>query len=402
MIMRWIAALCIVLAIESGVDVLSMPGSAQRRQSVQRTTSKADLQARLSVAAQYREQGDYDRAAQEYLKLIQLAPRFAPAYNELGVCYMRQGKLADAARALERAAQLAPTVAGVHLNLGIAYFRQERYDKAQAALERARKLEPGNGQALHLLGLSYVALKRYREAILPLQQALELTPDDISVKYNLASAYANQGELEKSEGILADLIRNHSDSAAVHLLLGDAYVGRSDEFVHINKAIEEYKRAIELDPQLPVAHFKLGQAYLKLSRLDEAGAYFRLELERAPTDQQAMVFLAGVYLAQQKPDDAIGLLDKLLKLNPRHPDALYNLGRAYLQKEEPSKAVEALKRSIALSPERSEAHYQLGRAYLKIGLDEQGRQELNIAQRLQQKQVELERQKMDRQKQTKQ
>ena len=98
--MRWIAALCIVLAIESGVDVLSMPGSAQRRQSVQRTTSKADLQARLSVAAQYREQGDYDRAAQEYLKLIQLAPRFAPAYNELGVCYMRQGKLADAARAL--------------------------------------------------------------------------------------------------------------------------------------------------------------------------------------------------------------------------------------------------------------------------------------------------------------
>ena len=110
MIMRWIAALCIVLAIESGVDVLSMPGSAQRRQSVQRTTSKADLQARLSVAAQYREQGDYDRAAQEYLKLIQLAPRFAPAYNELGVCYMRQVKLADAARALERAAQLALTV----------------------------------------------------------------------------------------------------------------------------------------------------------------------------------------------------------------------------------------------------------------------------------------------------
>jgi Flp pilus assembly protein TadD len=68
----------------------------------------------------------------------------------------------------------------------------------------------------------------------------------------------------------------------------------------------------------------------------------------------------------------------------------------------PSKAVEALKRSIALSPERSETHYQLGRAYLKIGLDEQGRQELNIAQRLQQKQVELERQKMDRRKQTKQ
>jgi tetratricopeptide (TPR) repeat protein len=115
-----------------------------------------------------------------------------------------------------------------------------------------------------------------------------------------------------------------------------------------------------------------------------------------------MVFLAGVYLAQQKPDDAIGLLDKLLKLNPRHADALYNLGRAYLQKEEPAPAIEALKRSIALSPQRSEAHYQLGRAYLKIGLDEQGRQELNIAQRLQQKQVELERQKMDGQNRTKQ
>jgi tetratricopeptide (TPR) repeat protein len=109
-----------------------------------------------------------------------------------------------------------------------------------------------------------------------------------------------------------------------------------------------------------------------------------------------MVFLAGVYLAQQKPDDAIGLLDKLLKLNPRHADALYNLGRAYLQKEEPAPAVEALKRSIALSPERSEAHYQLGRAYLKIGLDEQGRRELNIAQRLQQNQIEHERQKMDK------
>jgi tetratricopeptide (TPR) repeat protein len=117
-----------------------------------------------------------------------------------------------------------------------------------------------------------------------------------------------------------------------------------------------------------------------------------------------MFFLAGVYLAQQKPDDAIGLLDKLLKLNPRHADALYNLGRAYLQKEEPAPAVEALKRSIALRPDHSEAHYQLGRAYLKIGLNEQGRRELNIAQQLQQKQVELERQKLDKesQKRTKQ
>src|SRR5262245_37369599 len=69
--MRLLAALCIVLAFESGVAALSMPGSAQRRQSGQRTTSKADLEARLSFADQYREQGDYDRATQEYLKLIQ-------------------------------------------------------------------------------------------------------------------------------------------------------------------------------------------------------------------------------------------------------------------------------------------------------------------------------------------
>jgi tetratricopeptide (TPR) repeat protein len=88
MIMRWLAVLCIALAIESGMDARSMLGFAQRRQSSRRTTSKADLQARLSVAAQHREQGDYDRAAQEYLKPIQLAPRFAPAYNELGVCYL--------------------------------------------------------------------------------------------------------------------------------------------------------------------------------------------------------------------------------------------------------------------------------------------------------------------------
>jgi tetratricopeptide (TPR) repeat protein len=152
--MRSLAALCIALALESGMDVLSMPAAVQRQQPRRRTISKADLQARLSLAAQYREQGDYEKAVQEYLKLIQLAPRFAPAHNELGVCYMRQGKLADAARTLERAAQLDPTVAGVHLNLGIAYFRLEHYDKALAALERARKHEPGNGQVLHLLGLS--------------------------------------------------------------------------------------------------------------------------------------------------------------------------------------------------------------------------------------------------------
>ena len=86
MIMRWLAALWIVLAIESGAYALSIQGYAQRRQSNQRTTSKADLQARLRSADQYREQGDYDRAAQEYQKLIQLAPRFAPACNKLGVC----------------------------------------------------------------------------------------------------------------------------------------------------------------------------------------------------------------------------------------------------------------------------------------------------------------------------
>ena len=94
--------------------------------------------------------GDRNSAHREFLKAIELAPRYADAYNGLGLVtrdsslrYNSPQLLPDAREAFEAAVYLAPRTTAVRLNLAMTLTAMRKFDDAT----QARAILPRNSSA---------------------------------------------------------------------------------------------------------------------------------------------------------------------------------------------------------------------------------------------------------------
>jgi tetratricopeptide (TPR) repeat protein len=104
-----------------------------------------------------------------------------------------------------------------------------------------------------------------------------------------------------------ELLKAQPDSPELHLLWGEAYASQFQDA----DAEREFRRAIELSPKLPWAHFDLGLLEIHQHRLDVARQEFAAELRLHPENARARYHLAFVLLEQNKPDEAVPLLKEV-------------------------------------------------------------------------------------------
>jgi len=98
-------------------------------------------------------------------------------------------------------------------------------------------------------------------------------------------------------------------------------------------------RALQLDPDHPMAHLQLASRDLKAGNLDAAEARFRRVLFLQPQDYKAVLGLAQVYDRRGEPDQAAGHYAWVLRLNPLDQFAAIRL--AALRPEPPALVVVA-------------------------------------------------------------
>jgi len=105
--------------------------------------------------------------------------------------------------------------------------------------------------------------------------------------------------------------------AAAHVNLGAVYFDRKD----YSDAVPSLKKALELDPDLPGAHAMIGAALLAQGYAAAAIQH----LEKTQSDD-----LLGVALLESnRPRDAVDHLESALVKRPDDPDLLYYLGQAH-------------------------------------------------------------------------
>ncbi len=108
--------------------------------------------------------GDLATAASKYEELIKLAPRLAPAYNNLGLVYFKEGQYAHAAAALERGLKVDPKMSSASALLGMTYFQMQEYAKARPRLEAAVAANPSDNNAEFLLVNDLTKLGDFQQA----------------------------------------------------------------------------------------------------------------------------------------------------------------------------------------------------------------------------------------------
>ncbi|MBC8468727.1 MAG: tetratricopeptide repeat protein [Planctomycetes bacterium] len=152
---------------------------------------------------------------------------------------------------------------------------------------------------------------------------------------------------------------------------GNAFFRAGDK----NNAIQEYQKALELNPNNAEAHLKLGFLFYNVKQMHKEGMeHYDKAFQLNPNDPRILHDLGIVLLHQKKIDEAIKYLSEALRRMPNGLDMQYNavnmhynLGRALLYKANSKEAMVHLSKTASLAPNHAQAHYWLALAMADQG-----------------------------------
>jgi tetratricopeptide (TPR) repeat protein len=292
----------------------------------------------------------------------------------------QQGKFDEAIGQLEMLATKEPDLRGLPRELGIVYYKKGDYLKAISNLKKALEENPGDSEGIQLIGLSYYLAGRPAEAIAPLEKVQTWFPSaNVDAAYILGICYMQTKDYASSRKAFAKMFAVPADSAASYL-----FTARMMLRFDFDVVAEEYaKKAVELDPKLPLAHSLLGEIYLFKSRIPEATEQFQKELELNPGEAAVYYKLADAYTRSQKYEDAEKLLQRSIWLDATSTGPYILMGKVLEKKGESALAVRALQRALAMDPNNPIPHHLLGLAYRELGRTEDAEHELKLSEQLQ-------------------
>ncbi len=202
----------------------------------------------------YADLGRKDEAIASYQKAIELDPKDAKAYNNLGIVYDDMGRKDEAIASYQKAIELDPKDASPYNSLGYLHLIDGNLKEAKINFEKAISINPEGYVAPINLGITYFQLKKKKRATSYFQSSLEKCPTN-SVYGNLNKVTAMLG-LERNEDALEILQRTHENFNIQqkemkdffqdwHLLAASSEPPAGiDEFIEQAKAILSYEEKL--------------------------------------------------------------------------------------------------------------------------------------------------------------
>ncbi len=216
---------------------------------------------------------DYDGALAILNKAKELGPSFADIYYHLGNVHLYKREIDEAVQCYLQALQINPRYADARLRLGtscVGYLTQssgelndgkiqELVERTKAEVETAATLNPKVRNRAFMISMDYLKNRKYSLAF---QSFLEVRPryvprigDEIIFFFTLTLLYGTEGiDLQMTEQYinkLAKVIEEYPHYADLHHHLGVAYLILCR--FEVNKALKEFKKALEINPQFQKA-----------------------------------------------------------------------------------------------------------------------------------------------------
>jgi predicted Zn-dependent protease len=291
-----------------------------------------------------------------------------------------RGHPADALKQLDALAAQPPVLPGVDRLRGLALYSQNQFPQADAAFAAALKQDPHDEESEQLRGLTLFRLGRTADAIPLLESAHEWTSQTrADPSYVLALCYMDTRQFDNARRAFATQYGFAPDSAPAYLLAARMLLRRE----YLPVAQQFATKALELDPQLPLAHALLGEIALAGEHLDEAVAEFEKERTRNPLDGSIYDRLGDAYTRSGDYTKAQQSLQRALLLEPNATGPYILLGKVLLKRQDPASAMMYLERAERMDPSNFITHSLLGQAYRSLGRPEDASRETEISQKIQ-------------------
>ena len=304
-----------------------------------------------SSAKLYALAGQYDKAAQFYLRYTQLTADDPEGWFGQAEAFTKLGSNRRALEAAEKAYSLDSTDARIRLSLARTTYlsndiaraerlyasvpdtatyeagdwvklaqialAQKKLDQADAWLARAIQMDPNSADALSAKAKLFLSQQKPDSAVVYYKKSLVLNPNSALAKINLGVALLQLKRPVEGARVLREAVTQNPDAAAVRIFLGQALVMADS----LAAAMVEYKRAMELDPKSAAAMRGAGFIYLRRGDYAQAETVLSKAAEIDPMNADGWASLGSAQSGLRKIDAGMKSFEKALTINPNHEGA---------------------------------------------------------------------------------
>jgi tetratricopeptide (TPR) repeat protein len=208
-------------------------------------------------------------------------------------------------------------------------------------------------------------------------------PPDTAAPANSSPAPGKPAQAEPAKTAPAEAAATPPDRAVAyyHLALASTYEDEAletDRPEYVTRAIDEYKTALNADPNSPLLNDGLADLYLRTGHTHDAEITARALLKNSPNDIEAHKLLGKIYLRRLSDasnsvsstspsgntlDQAIAEFEKIVALQPKSVEDRMVLGQLYTVKHDSKKAEEEFKTAQGMEPDSEDVVLNLARLY---------------------------------------
>jgi tetratricopeptide (TPR) repeat protein len=280
------------------------------------------------------------------------------AYTLLGRIHLGRSRITAAEQAFAAALKLDPLAVGALVGNGELFYRSGRYAEALSRYDAATRADPDSVIARVGTAKTWIATERAKDAQAALKELQAKHPNDPLVPLWLGHAAETLGNKKEAEQSYADAIKigeNKPESvdayvALAHLLSG---LGRGED------ANAKLAEATKRFPDLPALHRAKGEVALQAGRYDEARQ--ELEAALAKDDDLGTRFKLGVaFRRMRRFDEAAAIFDKVASIDSDVPGLALERGLLFEATNQTEKAEKAYTEALAKAPNDVDLKLRVG------------------------------------------
>ena len=265
-----------------------------------------------------RSQEDLTKAIEYFKSATQRDPQYALAYAGLADCYsiigsaivgtVRSQEVAPLAKAAAlKAVELDGSLAEAQTSLATVRFNYDwDWEGAARGFQRAIELNPSYATAYQRYSLYLIAMGRSRESLSEIKRARDLDPLSISTNFSLGWRFYMARQYDQAIEQLRNTTDMDPNFPLPHLVLGQAYEQRGSPV----KAIEEFEKGASLSHNSAPMLSALAHAYAITGKTLEAQRVLDRLIEESRKHYVSPFYLAIVYVGLGEREKAIDWLDK--------------------------------------------------------------------------------------------
>ncbi len=223
---------------------------------------------------------------------IQAKPEEFDRRLEYGKALYRLQRYKEAEVQAAKAVQLAPDKPGPNRLLAHIYYDSDQIERADAAINKEREISPDDPGVLREAARLAEEMGHKDEAISAHERVVALQPTNTDSWVALGGLYAAKKLTDKSEAAFRKVTElDPANAYQTFYNIGALIMNQpSPTTAQTRKAIEAFRKAVELKPDYTAAHRQLVYALLNVGDIAEARAGIEryLEIDSTSADAKAL------------------------------------------------------------------------------------------------------------------